>query len=109
MQTSGAMRRENAVSYSVVIVREGGRSSIPETYTIEPISRGVLDTRLRGYDDLVLAMTGMGRSAPNTLHTRDMRTLWRRAEFARLCSAIGDTNAGHAHVKGHFRPQIDND
>jgi hypothetical protein len=31
-----------------VIAREGGRSSIPETSAIEPKSRGVLDTRLRG-------------------------------------------------------------
>jgi hypothetical protein len=37
-------RHETAASYSVVIVREGGRSSIPETQMIEPISRGVLDT-----------------------------------------------------------------
>jgi hypothetical protein len=44
MQTSGAMRRENAETHSVVIVREGGRSSIPETSMIESISRGVLDT-----------------------------------------------------------------
>ena len=51
MQTSGAMRREIANSYSVVIARGGGRSSIPETAVIESISRGVLDTRLRGYDD----------------------------------------------------------
>src|SRR5436190_2928099 len=29
--------------FSAVIVREGGRSSIPETGMIEPISRGVLD------------------------------------------------------------------
>jgi hypothetical protein len=35
---------------SVVIVREGGRSSIPETLMIEPREPGVLDTRLRGYD-----------------------------------------------------------
>ena len=42
-QTSGAMRREIANSYSVVIAREGGRSSIPETAVIESISRGVLD------------------------------------------------------------------
>jgi hypothetical protein len=44
MQTSGAMRREIAEEYSVVIVRDGGRSSIPEAAVIEPISRGVLDT-----------------------------------------------------------------
>jgi hypothetical protein len=43
-QSSGAVRRENADAYSVVIVREGGRSSIPETSMIEPVSRGVLDT-----------------------------------------------------------------
>ena len=43
MQNSGGMRREIAASYSVVIVREGGRSSIPETTMIEPIGRGVLD------------------------------------------------------------------
>ena len=43
MQTSGASRRENANTYSIVIVREGGRSSIPETPVIESISRGVLD------------------------------------------------------------------
>ena len=42
-QASGATRREIVVSHSVVIVREGGRSSIPETPMIEPISRGVLD------------------------------------------------------------------
>jgi hypothetical protein len=54
LQTSGALRREIAETHSVVIVREGGRSSIPETSMIEPISRGVLDTRLRGYDELHL-------------------------------------------------------
>src|SRR5437867_1769946 len=43
MHTSGAWRREMAKLYSAVIVREGGRSSIPETAVIESISRGVLD------------------------------------------------------------------
>src|SRR6266404_9625299 len=43
-QTSGSSCRENAYAYSVVIVREGGRSSIPETAVTEPRSRGVLDT-----------------------------------------------------------------
>jgi hypothetical protein len=33
-----------------VIVREGGRSSIPEAAGIESIGRGVLDARLRGHD-----------------------------------------------------------
>jgi hypothetical protein len=51
LQSSGAVRREIAEAYSVVVVREGGRSSIPEAAVIEPISCGVLDTRLRGYDD----------------------------------------------------------
>jgi len=37
------MRREIAKSYSGVIAREGGRSSIPETAVIESMSRGVLD------------------------------------------------------------------
>ena len=50
MQASGETRREIAKSYSVVIVREGGRSSIPETAVFESISRGVLDPRLRGDD-----------------------------------------------------------
>src|SRR5260221_14161179 len=35
----------------------GGRSSIPETPMIEPRSRGVLDTRLRGYDSCVCGHT----------------------------------------------------
>jgi hypothetical protein len=51
LQSSGARCRENVDTHSVVIVREGGRSSIPEAVVIEPISGGVLDTRLRGYDD----------------------------------------------------------
>jgi hypothetical protein len=44
MQTSGASRREIANAYSVVIVREGGRSSIPEASVMKSISRSVLDT-----------------------------------------------------------------
>jgi hypothetical protein len=31
----------------LVIAREGGRSSIPETLVMEPRSRGVLNTRMR--------------------------------------------------------------
>jgi TonB family protein len=38
---------------SSVIAREGGRSSTPETLTIEPRSRGVLDPRMRGDDSNV--------------------------------------------------------
>ena len=50
-EPSGASRRENVASYSVVIVREGGRSSIPETRMIEPINRGVLDPPACAGDD----------------------------------------------------------
>jgi hypothetical protein len=57
LQTSGAMRRGNANTHSAVIVREGGRSSIPETLMIKPKSRGVLDTRIRGYDSIVWSST----------------------------------------------------
>jgi hypothetical protein len=47
-------------SLSVVIVREGGRSSIPEASVIEPRSRGVLDTpHARG-----TTVCGWGRSHP---------------------------------------------
>src|SRR5437867_482699 len=38
------MRREIVTSHSVVVPREGGGSSIPETPIIELRSRGVLDT-----------------------------------------------------------------
>ena len=41
-QSSGAMRRENANSYSVSSPGLTGRPSIPETSMIEPRSRGVL-------------------------------------------------------------------
>ncbi|WP_210183123.1 hypothetical protein, partial [Bradyrhizobium sp. AT1] len=47
-QNSGESSREKAkvrVHHTLtVIAREGGRSSIPETIVIEPISRGVLDS-----------------------------------------------------------------
>jgi hypothetical protein len=35
---------------TAVVAREGGRPSIPEAAVTEPTGRGVLDTRLRGYD-----------------------------------------------------------
>jgi hypothetical protein len=44
LQSSGKTCREIADAHSFVIVREGGRSSIPETLMIEPIGRGVLDS-----------------------------------------------------------------
>ena len=59
MQTSGNSCREIADTHSPVIVREGGRSSIPEAAVTEPISRGVLDPRLRGDDK----RGGVSRSA----------------------------------------------
>ena len=71
MQTSGAMRRENADAHSVVIVREGGRSSIPEAAVIEPISRGVLDTRLRGYDAVVWRSIALAMTASQLGTTRN--------------------------------------
>jgi hypothetical protein len=46
---------EIAKPFWIVIVREGGRSSIPETAVIESTSRGVLDPRLRGDDSGVWA------------------------------------------------------
>ncbi len=80
MQTSGAMRREIAEACRVVIVREGGRSGIPEAAVIEPISCGVLDTRLRGYDDRLcgewiasLAITLFSRKAAPPLKLRPTR------------------------------------
>ena len=42
-KNSGAVRRENANTHSSVTVREGGRSSIPDTSMIEPIGRRLLD------------------------------------------------------------------
>ena len=48
------LRRENANARSAVIVREGGRSSIPEAAVIESRSRGVLDTRMRGHDSFTV-------------------------------------------------------
>jgi hypothetical protein len=116
MQTSGTSCRENVDTHSAVIVREGGRSSIPETLMIESIGRGVLDTRLRGYDDLMLPFfvprDGLLRFARNdvegplrieyptyaayedSLAPRKIRRAWQRDR--------GFTDASHAHVKGRF-------
>ena len=52
MQTSGTSYREIANSHSVVIVREGGRSSIPETAVI-PRRTGY--PAFAGYDELIQA------------------------------------------------------
>jgi hypothetical protein len=46
MQGSGETRRGNAKACLLVIARESGRSSIPETPMIEPRGRGVLDAPL---------------------------------------------------------------
>ncbi|MCA6116265.1 hypothetical protein J6524_15365 [Bradyrhizobium sp. WSM 1738] len=43
LHPSYELRRENADAHSPVIVREGGRFSIPEAIMIKPMSRGVLD------------------------------------------------------------------
>src|SRR4029450_266426 len=87
------MRRENAQSYSVVIVRGGGRSSIPGMPVMESIGHGVLDTRLRGYDDLScrdsvasLAMTVTGsRAQKERKSLRRPRHRFAPARPARLC------------------------
>jgi hypothetical protein len=47
-QSPGETRRGNI--YGCRRPALTGRSSIPETAAIEPMGRGVLDTRLRGYD-----------------------------------------------------------
>ena len=59
MHTSGDQRRGNAevclmntiATLSAVIVRESGRSSIPETLMIESRGRGVLDRPVKPDDD----------------------------------------------------------
>src|SRR5260221_10264927 len=51
-------------AFSVVIVREGGRSSIPETLVIEPKGRSVLDTAFAGYDDCQLLTTPPSHNSP---------------------------------------------
>ena len=38
----------SGAALSAVIVRESGRSSIPEALVMEWMSRGVLDARMRG-------------------------------------------------------------
>jgi hypothetical protein len=58
-----APREREAMSgekISVVIARACGRSSIPETSMMEPRGRGVLDTRMRGYDEVGGGMTRWG-------------------------------------------------
>jgi hypothetical protein len=44
-------RNRAAITPSLVIVREGGRSSIPETPVTESRSRGVLDRPVKPGDD----------------------------------------------------------
>jgi len=51
--------RHAAGIFTAVIARLDRAVSIPETAAIEPMGRGVLDTRLRGYDGL-----GAGRDSP---------------------------------------------
>jgi hypothetical protein len=105
---------------------------------IESIGRSVLDTRLRGYDDLMLrcyppviaseakqsilslcremdcfaslAMTGMGRGVTDTPACVGYDDPLAKRKTLKAGSAIGGfTDASHAHVKGRFRVQIDND
>jgi hypothetical protein len=59
-----AMTNEYARHLSAVIVREGGRSSIPETSVIEPKGPGVLDTPLsRGMTACVRCCGRISRTA----------------------------------------------
>ena len=81
---------------------------------IEPISRGVLDTRLRGYDGLILrryppviatrwrVITVMGRGVPDTPRVWDMTTRWRRAKSSKSERDRGSSDVAHAHVKPRF-------
>jgi hypothetical protein len=44
----GLLRFARNDGFQVVIARDGGRSSIPPKFAIDPRGRGVLDTRMRG-------------------------------------------------------------
>src|SRR5215213_8242556 len=69
MKSSGSSCREIARSYSVVIVREGGRSSIPETAVMESIGRGVLDPpHARGMTAGGVARSLLHRQRDRILH-----------------------------------------
>jgi hypothetical protein len=48
-------------AFSTVIVRESGRSSIPEASAMESTGRGVLDTRFRGHDGGAWGALPLGR------------------------------------------------
>jgi hypothetical protein len=49
LQNSGAVCRENADAYSIVVPAQAG-TQYSEALVMELRTRGVLDTRLRGYD-----------------------------------------------------------
>ena len=85
MQTSGAVRRENATLYQ----RHCERSEAIHSAACGDVDCFVASLPCANASRLSQAMTWEGRSAPNTPHTRHMRTLWRRAKFARLGRAIG--------------------
>jgi hypothetical protein len=79
------MRGKTAATYSTVIVREGGRSSIREMPMIESTSRSVLDARRRRHD-------GIGWTAPLTtaLLTLDDQ-IRNRAKLASAAPARGES------------------
>jgi len=60
--------------YSVVIAREGGRPSIPETPMIESRSRGVLDSPVKPGDGSLYAATSWiaSRSLSSSAQSRDL-------------------------------------
>jgi hypothetical protein len=72
-------RRGNAEVYSLVVLREGGGPSIPEPAMIETRVRGVLDTRLRGYDNPLcgerIASFAMMRRLNDSYATFKFRTI----------------------------------
>jgi hypothetical protein len=45
--------KARAIPLTTVIARESGRSGIPEALRFHRDRRGVLDTRFRGYDDIL--------------------------------------------------------
>ena len=120
MQTSGAMRRENAKPYLRQVGEAHGEIQYSEQRdgyscaTTHPMTPSLRAQRsnpsvLRRHGLLRFARNDAeGRSAPDTPHVWDMTTVG-ATQNPQAGSAIGVPDVGHAHVKGRFRVQIDND
>jgi hypothetical protein len=90
LKTSGASRRENVDTHSLVIARLDGATEYPEAAMIEPIDRCVLDTRRSlssgspkarpggGYDD---PLCGEWIASPATT-TPEAAQLFKSEQFA---------------------------